>query len=268
MTLSSQPPTTGSSLPTPKRPPTGRPPRLDSASLTAALARGFGTLTVTGPPVRNGKYREVPTRCTACGAERSLMLDNLLAGKTTSCRCQRNVKLSESGTPVFTDPRAKLLQDRFYSMQQRCRNPDSDVFHHYGGRGIQLRFPDAAAFVAWVMLELPHPSYKGVSIDRIDNNGHYEPGNLRLATQLRQTSNTRRNRHYEYRGLQLCASHLWHFLKRDYPEFKLGKDWCTRLAIRGEPVAAILKAVARGGSLASSMSSTWDPDVVSLYEEK
>lgn len=74
--------------------------------------------------------------------------------------------------------------------KQRCTKPTVVGYPHYGGRGIEFRFESTAAATQWVMQHLgPRPD--GCSIDRIDNDGHYEAGNLRWATRSQQARNKR-----------------------------------------------------------------------------
>lgn len=89
-------------------------------------------------------------------------------------------------------------------MLSRCENPSAPNYAIYGGRGITVdaRWHDPAAFIADIETEIgPRPEqyvagrkrrvYR-YSLDRIDVNGNYEPGNVRWATAAEQQANTRR----------------------------------------------------------------------------
>ena len=79
-------------------------------------------------------------------------------------------------------------------MVQRCTNFDATSFKHYGGRGIGIHPQWTADFWAYhdyIENELGQAPSDGYSIDRIDNDGNYEPGNLRWATRSEQMTNTR-----------------------------------------------------------------------------
>jgi hypothetical protein len=78
----------------------------------------------------------------------------------------------------------------WYDMIRRCRNPKHAAFRHYGGRGIEVRYASFEAFLADVG---PKPSPEH-SIDRINNDGHYEPGNCRWADAKTQQKNRRAQR--------------------------------------------------------------------------
>lgn len=91
-------------------------------------------------------------------------------------------------------------------MRDRCNNEKAASYPSYGGRGIAVckRWNDSfEAFLA-DMGERP----EGRSIDRIDNDGNYEPGNCRWATQKEQARNTRSNVLYDYEGERVCVAEL------------------------------------------------------------
>ncbi len=78
------------------------------------------------------------------------------------------------------------------NMVQRCTNPLATHYAAYGGRGIGICDRWRQSFEAFIADVGPRPS-AAHSIDRIDTNGHYEPGNVRWATATQQQRNTRRN---------------------------------------------------------------------------
>jgi hypothetical protein len=88
-------------------------------------------------------------------------------------------------------------------MRTRCSNPNFHAYSRYGGRGITVcsRWGSFSAFLA-DMGEAP----AGLSIERVDNNGNYEPGNCKWATPKQQARNMRVNRMLTYGGETLCLS--------------------------------------------------------------
>lgn len=126
------------------------------------------------------------TECLVCGYKTVQRGVSAKRGSCASCghisRSVKQVTHGESKTQVY-----RLWAD----VKQRCTNPKSDGYHRYGGRGITM-YPawldDYTAFRNWINATLgDRPD--GTSIDRIDNDGNYEPGNLRWATPLQQSYN-------------------------------------------------------------------------------
>ncbi len=73
------------------------------------------------------------------------------------------------------------LRHIFHAMKQRCNNPKTHNYNRYGGRGIKNLFKSSDELIDYVVNVLkvdPH----GLQIDRIDNDGNYEPGNIRFVT--------------------------------------------------------------------------------------
>ncbi|MCM5682497.1 hypothetical protein M8A51_23455 [Schlegelella sp. S2-27] len=84
-------------------------------------------------------------------------------------------------------------------MKQRCTNPKKREYPHYGGRGIKVCDEWMHSFLAFFNHIGPRPSDRH-SLDRIDVNGNYEPGNVRWATQQEQVENTTVARHITING--------------------------------------------------------------------
>lgn len=145
------------------------------------IGNKYGLWTVIGPL----QGIKVLCRC-VCGKEKQVVTYNLLSGKSTSCGCaiQGQVSHGLSDTEEYQIWKA---------MKARCHNPNHKNYPDYGGRGIAVcrRWKDSFPSFLEDMGKRPSPSH---SIDRIDPNGDYEPGNCRWATQIEQTRNTRRSK--------------------------------------------------------------------------
>jgi hypothetical protein len=126
-----------------------------------------------------------------CGKEFPAIANNLKTGNTSSCGCLKGTH-KESGTPEY---------HAWEAMLARCNNPKCPEFCNYGARGITVceRWSKYEAFKE-DMSARPH----GMSIDRIDNNSGYGPGNCRWATMKQQQQNKRTNRMIFHNGLNLC----------------------------------------------------------------
>lgn len=81
-------------------------------------------------------------------------------------------------------------------MKSRCYNPKDKDFHRWGGRGIRVCDAWRSSFEAYLayLRSLGFTGAKGQEVDRIDNDGHYEPGNLRITNAVSQARNRRSNR--------------------------------------------------------------------------
>lgn len=76
------------------------------------------------------------------------------------------------------------------AMRQRCSNPNNVCYSTYGGRGVRVCDDWQNSFEAFYRDMGPRP--EGTTLDRLDSNGNYEPGNCRWATPLEQSNNTRK----------------------------------------------------------------------------
>jgi hypothetical protein len=113
-----------------------------------------------------------------CGNRTKAFGSHLTRGNTKSCGC---------GKGRFIHGMYKSPEYQAYiHAKSRCENPDTKCYENYGGRGIQFRFKNFEDFFK----EVGHRP-EGESLDRIDNNGHYEVGNLKWSTRKEQQNNTR-----------------------------------------------------------------------------
>ena len=131
-----------------------------------------------------------------CGKEKKVLASNLVRGRTRSCGCKRSKYVSEKmrkhGHAQTAGRRPSPTYSSWGSMLNRCTNPANHSYKMYGGRGILVceRWLDFENFLA----DMGEKPAKGMSIERLDVNGNYEPGNCVWATPKIQARNTRRSR--------------------------------------------------------------------------
>lgn len=151
----------------------------------------FGKLVVIEQDGRS-KYRNVIWKCQCdCGNVKSILSGHLLSGSTKSCGCYMEESKVIRGTRHGMSETA--LYNVWRGMRSRCYLKTCKSYKDYGARGIEVYLEwkeDFQAFYNYVS-NLPHFGEAGYSLDRIDNDGNYEPGNVKWSTSKEQANNRR-----------------------------------------------------------------------------
>lgn len=175
----------------------------------------FGKWTVESSEIRESRGRRERVyfcRC-ACGNTLWQSRGNLEAGKSTQCQpCARrdnnNIRRASYTRLGLPRDHARRLAERFYAIRSRCEGGTKR--DTYRRRGIRCLFGSVVDFLAHVTT-LEGWDNPALSLDRIDNDGHYAEGNLRFVSAVEQMSNTSVNRSIEYNG-QRYAGAVFHRL--------------------------------------------------------
>lgn len=158
----------------------------------------FGRLTVISLSGRANNGAKIWKCICDCGKEHFATTGNLLSGSTKSCGCYHKEMISEMNYKHGLSKHR--LHGIWRGMEQRCCNPKSKSFEHYGGRGITICkewVSDFENFYNWAIAN-GYDEFK--SIDRIDVNGNYEPSNCRWVNSEIQANNKRNNNKITFQG--------------------------------------------------------------------
>lgn len=206
----------------------------------------FGSVTVISPEIkRRGRGRKafVLVRCVTCGRESWISYSNVSRGRSAGCRsCNQPLQVP------------KWLIARLAQARQRCENASDGAYKYYGARGIRFGFNSVLAAALWVQENLG--LMKHMQLDRIENNGHYEAGNLRWATRRQNMLNTRKKK---------VTAHA-HAFKMLHPEVRYSDSTLCSMISRGLSRKEIVKrweAPSRKPKGVYGTYSTPDPEIAS-----
>ena len=173
------------------------------------------------------------------GTEKPVPARHLRRGDVQSCGCLAADTLRKRSV---THGKSKTSQYKIWtSMIQRCTNPQNPEYPYYGDRGVTVCDRWLNSFEAFLEDMGPRPSAR-YSLDRFPNNdGNYEPGNVRWATDKEQGRNRRSNRLLTHDGLTLCVA-----------------DWSDRTGIAESTITKRLKlGWDIGRTLSTAVATRW-----------
>lgn len=188
----------------------------------------FGRLLVFSIHSRSPENNTARWLCRCdCGNWVAVLAGNLQQGSVQSCGC---LAVDSTRERASRHGRSYSPEYKVYgSAKQRCQTPTDPGYKNYGGRGIEFRF---SSFEQFYEVLGPRPTDKH-SLDRIDVNGHYEPGNVRWATRKQQGRNQRTNHTLTANGVTKTMSEWsedngW---RRSLIMKRLRAGWCDECSV-------------------------------------
>lgn len=120
-------------------------------------------------------------------------------------RARREQIIKDSGVPK--DYLKHPIYSAYMAMKARCNYPNHPKYKNYGARGIKVcdEWNQKYGFYFFYKWSMKNGWEKGLSIDRIDNNGNYDPSNCRWTDMMTQANNKRNTILYDYNGNKVCS---------------------------------------------------------------
>lgn len=190
----------------------------------------FNRLTVLEFIGYEGKRKLWKCRCD-CGNIVNVVTFRLTTNKIKSCGCLRNEKLIERSTKH--NMRYSRIYNTWRSMRSRCSNPKNPAYKNYGGRNIKVCDEWQNSFKAFYEWSLKNGYKDDLTIDRINNDGNYEPSNCRWVDRKIQNNNTRHNRLITYQDKTMNISQWAEYVGLTYSCLKtrLYNGWSIEKAL-------------------------------------
>lgn len=189
------------------------------------LGQSFGKLTVVAEaPSRKTPRGSMPAywlcRC-VCGTEREVASRSLVRGRTRSCGCSTNKTHGGTYTSEYRT---------WCAMRARCQNANNKNYFRYGGRGIGIdpRWGNFENFLADMGTRPPD-----TTLERLNNEAGYGPGNCVWATVIEQANNRRSNRLVTFNGATRTVTQWAHEtgLSRNVIQLRLRHGWDVERAL-------------------------------------
>ena len=166
--------------------------RTSAASIKDLTGQRIGKLVVLkrANEIGDGKVRWL-CKCD-CGTTKSILADALNDGSTTSCGCRRRSAIGER--TLKHGHRHERIYSIYCDIKRRCYNEKRTGYANYGARGIRMCDDWKNDFMTFFNWAMANGYEEHLTIDRIDNDGNYEPGNCRWIT--KSENSTKRNIEY------------------------------------------------------------------------
>lgn len=169
------------------------------------LFKRFNSFIILKIEPKTSNQRQVLTVCD-CGSTAVRPLYRVASGSTKACNACKKGLIKISKNPLY---------EIWRGIKARCFCTTDTGYKNYGGRGISMHeewVNNATAFIEYCS---KNGWAKGLQVDRIDNSGNYEPGNIRFVTAQENMSNTRMNKYCTLDGVKMTLSQASRALGKD-----------------------------------------------------
>ena len=187
--------------------------RIVRSDLKPMIGKTFENWTVLEHDIERSVDRKTFYICECkCGTNRSVRADVLRNGRSISCGCLKKEMLRER---VTTHGMTKTpLHNVWIALKDRCTNPNNQRFKYYGGKGVKVCEEWKHDFQKFYDFAIENGWKKGLTIDRMDNDGDYSPENCHFITNRKQQLNKSNNNRVTINGETLTI-----------------KEWCDKSGI-------------------------------------
>lgn len=189
---------------------------MKKASHESCVGKKFGRLTIVclRPELKRAPfYKEFCDVVCDCGHKKTLLLESILRGATSSCGCYAKERASETNTKHGDTKIRPRLYRIWENMRGRCNNPGNTSYKYYGAKRIKVcnEWDNYEVFRNWA---LTHGYKDNLTIDRINTYGNYCPENCRWVSRKEQDRNKTTNHLLTFGNKTQCIT-----------------DWCEALHI-------------------------------------
>lgn len=162
------------------------------------IGKVYHYLTIKSFSHKKGTHKYYNCKC-ICGTSKVVRINDLRSGNTKSCGCYKSKTTSKR---ISTHGMSKTkLYKKWKDMRRRCNNPNRKCYKNYGGRGIKVCKEWEEDFMNFYNWAMENGYDEDLTIDRVDNDGNYEPNNCRWITRKEQNNNKQQSRYVTINGI-------------------------------------------------------------------